>query len=1381
MIRSTACRGSSVAWSGSGSTGPSIPVLAVDVAATSPVRTSGRAHPAANGTPVMPTTRGDRERVAGDLLQGLVPGDGGHREQLDLRAAVGEQQGDSVIVARVAVKDDLARHGGSLSDGSAVVGTFRRGCHSSGWRSRVPFPAPAPMTSTKSDQARSAASGCSTSAPSTPGPSRRCCSATSARTSSRSSCRAGDPARTHGWSVPGRPRPVVEGIARNKDAMTLDVRTPEGREIMLGLVADADVMTENFRPGVLEGWGLGPDELHEVNPRLVLLRTTGFGQDGPYARRRAFGSLAEAMTGFAHLTGQPDGPPTLPPFGLADGVAGMTGAFAVMTALHARDHGDGRGQVIDLSLFEPLLGLMGPTPSAHDQLGVVPARRATGRATARPATPTGPATVPGWRCRAGRRRWRRGCCAWSGARTWSTSRGSPPRASGWRTSTSSTARCRLDRARDLDAVVARLRGGRRGAVPRVRRRPAVRRPAGAGPRRRDHRGRRGPRAAAHAERVVPTLAHARAASGSPGGGWGRTRTPCSPSGSGTRPSRSRRCGRTGWCDGSDQQQGQPQLPLRARPQRQAVGPGVHRGRGRGDPRPRGRRAGRRQGPRAGDGRRGDQGARRTGAGQPAAHGRVRRGPRRGRAACRRDPDPEVRVGRRRAVGRRPGRWVAARAGDRDGPRRARRAGDRVRPGRRAPEHRRPGPAARPLRRRWRPADALRPEPPRRGVPGGWAAAARRQCLPADRRRCGAARGGGVRPVAGIRRRSPRSTRGRSRSCTRCSRRRRANWSGRARCSRRSRPRAGGRPGSRTASSSTCRWPSARSGCWRSPATSCGRSPWAPDQRVGTFAATSRRRRERESARLPSRVGTVDMTKWRFRPDKGADSRRTGLPQSTPFPTAASSPAPGTSAGAAPRVLVTGLEVPWGVAFLPDGAALVTERKSARLLRVAPDGTVTPVGTVAGVVAQGEGGLPDLIRSCRAPALLRSGCHAACATLGVDDLHRERGSRVSDGQNGGAVAAPVRVEGVPPGGRRRGDGVAGGRTARADRGVARPARARQLVVGRRGRRRAGGVDGRDGAPAAPPARRRREPDIAGRCRGDHLRGQRHLRRAAAGRAGRGHGVRDAALRLPRRGGVRRRVGAGRLRGVLVVRAGRRGGARGGGVRLGAGRGLRCRRRARRRRAAGGPAAVTAPPGTAAARWSSWARGWSGRAEGQRPPARRPRGDRPGAAGGGHGAGAGPADAVDRGTARRAELAGRRGVPGVRDPGRRRGRALGGAPARVGGGHGGGLARADPGRTGGRRGGAELGADRDGPGRVDGDRGRAGLPDREPVAGARGGRAHAAGARRAEARHVRTRPTTGPTRRGPAEGPARRVSGGPTSAWPPTAGARCRRAAAGPACP
>jgi crotonobetainyl-CoA:carnitine CoA-transferase CaiB-like acyl-CoA transferase len=134
---------------------------------------------------------------------------------------------------------------------------------------------------------------------------------------------------------------------------------------------------ENFRPGVLEKWGLGPEQLHTLNPGLIMLRVTGFGQTGPYARRRAFGTLAEAMSGFAHQTGDEDGPPTLPPFGLADGVTGIAGAFAVMTALYHRatPEGDGRGQVIDLSLLEPLVGILGPGPTAFDQLGAVPGRQ----------------------------------------------------------------------------------------------------------------------------------------------------------------------------------------------------------------------------------------------------------------------------------------------------------------------------------------------------------------------------------------------------------------------------------------------------------------------------------------------------------------------------------------------------------------------------------------------------------------------------------------------------------------------------------------------------------------------------------------------------------------------------------------------------------------------------------------------------------------------------------------------------------------------------------------------------------------------------------------------------------------------------------------------
>jgi crotonobetainyl-CoA:carnitine CoA-transferase CaiB-like acyl-CoA transferase len=137
------------------------------------------------------------------------------------------------------------------------------------------------------------------------------------------------------------------------------------------------VLVENFRPGVLEEWGLGPEPLHALNPALIMLRVTGFGQSGPYARRRAFGTLAEAMSGFAHQTGEEDGPPTLPPFGLADGVAGITGALAVMTALYHRAtrEGNEQGQVIDLSLLEPLVGILGPGPSAFDQLGAVAGRQ----------------------------------------------------------------------------------------------------------------------------------------------------------------------------------------------------------------------------------------------------------------------------------------------------------------------------------------------------------------------------------------------------------------------------------------------------------------------------------------------------------------------------------------------------------------------------------------------------------------------------------------------------------------------------------------------------------------------------------------------------------------------------------------------------------------------------------------------------------------------------------------------------------------------------------------------------------------------------------------------------------------------------------------------
>lgn len=183
----------------------------------------------------------------------------------------------------------------------------------------------------------------------------------------------GDPLRTHGHARDGVGL-LWKMIGRNKRTVTLDLRVPDGQELLLRLVAGADVLIENFRPGTLEGWNLGPERLHAANGRLVILRTTGFGQEGPYRRRPAFGTIAEAMSGFAHVTGQPDGPPTLPPFGLADGIAGLAGAAAVLTALYHRDARGGTGQVIDLAIYEPILSLLGAQPTVHDQLGIIPGR-----------------------------------------------------------------------------------------------------------------------------------------------------------------------------------------------------------------------------------------------------------------------------------------------------------------------------------------------------------------------------------------------------------------------------------------------------------------------------------------------------------------------------------------------------------------------------------------------------------------------------------------------------------------------------------------------------------------------------------------------------------------------------------------------------------------------------------------------------------------------------------------------------------------------------------------------------------------------------------------------------------------------------------------------
>ncbi|MEU3216552.1 CoA transferase [Streptomyces sp. NPDC006971] len=181
-----------------------------------------------------------------------------------------------------------------------------------------------------------------------------------------------DPSRGHGLSKNGVGL-WWKILGRNKRNLTLDLSAPAGRDLLLRLAAGTDVIIENFRPGTLERWGLGPAELHAANPRLVLTRVTGFGQFGPYAHRPGFGTLAEAMSGFAAITGEPDSPPTLPPFGLADSIAALATAYAVMTALAGRDR-TGEGQVVDMAIIEPILTVLGPQPLWYDQLGHVQPR-----------------------------------------------------------------------------------------------------------------------------------------------------------------------------------------------------------------------------------------------------------------------------------------------------------------------------------------------------------------------------------------------------------------------------------------------------------------------------------------------------------------------------------------------------------------------------------------------------------------------------------------------------------------------------------------------------------------------------------------------------------------------------------------------------------------------------------------------------------------------------------------------------------------------------------------------------------------------------------------------------------------------------------------------
>ena len=181
---------------------------------------------------------------------------------------------------------------------------------------------------------------------------------------------AGDSFRHHGAHVDGHGL-WWKIVSRNKRCVALNLGRPDGAEVFRALAATADVLIENFRPGTLERWGLAPDVLWADNPGLVIVRITGFGQTGPYAARPGFGTLAEAMSGFAAVTGQPDGPPTLPPMGLADTLAGLTAVSGAMMALYHRDANGGRGQVVDVSLLEPMMAAVGPAPTDFAMSGRV--------------------------------------------------------------------------------------------------------------------------------------------------------------------------------------------------------------------------------------------------------------------------------------------------------------------------------------------------------------------------------------------------------------------------------------------------------------------------------------------------------------------------------------------------------------------------------------------------------------------------------------------------------------------------------------------------------------------------------------------------------------------------------------------------------------------------------------------------------------------------------------------------------------------------------------------------------------------------------------------------------------------------------------------------
>lgn len=185
--------------------------------------------------------------------------------------------------------------------------------------------------------------------------------------------KAGDYIRNWGHKKNGVPL-AWKSHGRGKRLLSVNLNSPEGQRIIRRLAAETDIIIESYRPGKMEEWGLDYESMAQDNPGLIMIRITGWGQTGPYKDRPGFGTLAEAFSGFAHITGQKDGPPTLPSFALGDGITSLVGAYSVMMALYHRDVHGKPGQIIDLSIFESIFAAIGPQAIEYDQLGKVQGR-----------------------------------------------------------------------------------------------------------------------------------------------------------------------------------------------------------------------------------------------------------------------------------------------------------------------------------------------------------------------------------------------------------------------------------------------------------------------------------------------------------------------------------------------------------------------------------------------------------------------------------------------------------------------------------------------------------------------------------------------------------------------------------------------------------------------------------------------------------------------------------------------------------------------------------------------------------------------------------------------------------------------------------------------